>query len=81
MTPAEIAASLSEAQRRALLAAFPQTAGGLCVRFLKRGDPSMPTVEALCRKGLVEINYSARCGVLSPLGLSVRRALLENSHD
>lgn len=75
-TAQEIAAGLTKAQREALQGAFVSAAGGMVVRFIRRGDPRMPTVEVLARKGLGTLDYGASVLMLNELGLEGRSILM-----
>ena len=74
---AEIAAGLSEAQRRAVKEAYLSAVGNRCVRALVKGDPRYPTLEALHKKGVLSSPIVTKVGFLTPLGLAVRNHLQE----
>lgn len=75
---AEIAAKLTKAQREAFRHARKNLVGAWIIPAIKRGDPPMPTIEALGRKGLGEVWYGCRVLALNAVGLEVREHLQEN---
>ena len=75
MTPEEIAAGLTAAQRRAIKESIYQT-----FHWLLPADVHWKTLDALAQQGLAEEHEYWGLGQLTPLGLAVR-AVIEKEED